>query len=66
VKTNRNMLAYITRWKKANPEKVAQQKVRWRKRHPNYMRNWRRKNPKKVLAYRKHNQKPIATTKKED
>ncbi len=53
AQTNRKTLAYLKRWKRANPEKVAQQKIRWRARHPNYLRTWRRKNPKKVQAYRK-------------
>ena len=56
AQTRRKALATIKRWKLANPDKVAQQKVRWRKRHPNYMKRWRRKNPKKVQAYRTRNQ----------
>ena len=53
AQTRRKVLATIKRWKRANPEKVAQQKVRWRTRHPNYMKSWRRKNPEKVQAYRR-------------
>jgi hypothetical protein len=53
AQTSRKVLATIKRWKRANPEKVAQQKIRWRERHPNYLKNWRRKNPKKVQAYRR-------------
>ncbi len=44
--------AAVKIWKRKHPEKVAAQKVRWRARHPNYMKNWRRKNPKKVQGYR--------------
>lgn len=52
AQTSRKVLATIKRWKQANPEKVKQQKIRWRARYPNYMKTWRRKNPKKVQAYR--------------
>jgi hypothetical protein len=50
--TSKKVLAALRRWKLANPEKVAQQKVRWRARHPNYMRDWRRRNPDKIKDYR--------------
>lgn len=53
AQTSRKALAYIKRWKQRNPEKVARQKIRWRERHPNYMRTWRRRNPDKIKAYRR-------------
>lgn len=52
AQTSPKMLAYIKRWKRANPEKVRAYRKAWRARYPDYMRNWRRKNPKKVQAYR--------------
>lgn len=45
-------LAYLKRWKKANPDMVRQHRKTWRERHPNYMKNWRKRNPEKVKAYR--------------
>lgn len=53
TQTLHDMLAAIRRWKRANPEKVKQQKIRWRARHPNYLRTWLRRNPDKVNAYRR-------------
>ena len=54
--TRHKMLTYIQRWKQENPDKVRQQRARWRARHPNYIRTWRRKNPKKVQVYRTRTQ----------
>jgi hypothetical protein len=48
AQTSRKVLAAITRWKREHPDKVRQQRAR----HPTYQRTWRRKNPKKVRAYR--------------
>jgi hypothetical protein len=48
AQTSPKALAYIKRWKQRNPEKVLQQRARWRARHPTYERDWRRRNPKKV------------------
>jgi hypothetical protein len=56
AQTSPNTLAYLRRWKRANPDKVRQHRKTWRARHPNYLRDWRRKNPKKVQAYRTHAQ----------
>lgn len=53
AQTSRKKLTYIRRWKQRNPDKVLQQRARWRARHPTYVRNWRRKNPKKVQANRR-------------
>jgi hypothetical protein len=53
AQTSREVLVYIRRWKRDNPDKVRQQRARWRARHPHYVRDWRRKNPKKVQAYRR-------------
>jgi hypothetical protein len=55
AQTRRKALAAIKRWKQRNPEKVRQQRARWRERHPNYLRTWRKRNPKNVQAYRTHN-----------
>jgi hypothetical protein len=52
ARTSPKALAYIKRWKQRNPEKVLQQRARWRARHPAYERDWRRRNPMKVRAYR--------------
>jgi hypothetical protein len=52
AQTSPQALAYIKRWKQRNPEKVLQQRARWRARHPTYGRDWRRRNAKKVQAHR--------------
>lgn len=48
AQTSPKALACIKRGKQRNPEKVLQQRARWRARHPTYGRDWRRRNPKKV------------------
>jgi hypothetical protein len=48
AQTSPKALACIKRGKQHNPEKVLQQRARWRARHPTYERDWRRRNPKKV------------------
>jgi hypothetical protein len=53
AQTSPKVLAYLRRWKLANPDKVRQHRKTWRERHPNYLRTWRRKNPQKVQGYRK-------------
>jgi uncharacterized short protein YbdD (DUF466 family) len=53
AQTRRKVLSKIKRWKLENPDKVLQQRARWRARYPNYLKNWRRKNPDKVKRYRR-------------
>lgn len=42
----------VKRWRKANPEKRAEQRKRWRKRHPEYLKDWRKAHPERVRIYR--------------
>ncbi len=54
MKTKQTKLAYIKKWKEEHPDQVAAQQVRWREKHPTYLKEWRKDNRAKVKQYKRN------------